>query len=149
MQQLISLLPVAALIVVGFFVIKALGKAASKNVPSLAALPQGGTMALQAPVANYAAAPAQRSNTPSFIQYEGAEDLAMPQGDPGQRLANALGSGQIHDALKIIEESPEDPEIKAIQARINVPLEQIKHMAKTKPQSVAMLLKGWMVEDMR
>jgi len=30
-----------------------------------------------------------------------------------------------------------------------VPLEQIKHMAKTKPQSVAMLLKGWMMEDMR
>lgn len=150
MQQLISLLPVAALIVVGFFVIKALGKAASKNVPSLAALPQGGTMALQAvPSAGYSPVPIQKSNTPSFIQYEGAEDIAMPQGDPGQRLANALGSGQIHDALKIIEESPEDPEIKAIQARINVPLEQIKHMAKTKPQSVAMLLKGWMMEDMR
>jgi flagellar M-ring protein FliF len=150
MQQLISLLPVAALIVVGFFVIKALGKAASKNVPTLAALPQGGTMALQAmPAQNYPTGSPQRPATPSFIQYEGAEDMAMPQGDVGQRLANALGSGQIHDALKIIEESPEDPEIKAIQARINVPLEQIKHMAKTKPQSVAMLLKGWMMEDMR
>jgi flagellar biosynthesis/type III secretory pathway M-ring protein FliF/YscJ len=30
-----------------------------------------------------------------------------------------------------------------------VPLEQIKHMAKTKPQAVAMLLKGWMMEDGR
>jgi flagellar biosynthesis/type III secretory pathway M-ring protein FliF/YscJ len=73
----------------------------------------------------------------------------MPQGDAGQRLASALGSGSIEDALRIIEEAPEDPEIKAIQARINVPLEQIKHMAKTKPQSVAMLLKGWMMEDGR
>lgn len=150
MQQLISLLPVAALIVVGFFVIKALGKAASKTVPTLAALPQGGTVALQAmPAQHYPTSAPQRPATPSYIQYEGAEDMAMPQGDVGQRLANALGSGQIHDALKIIEESPEDPEIKAIQARINVPLEQIKHMAKTKPQSVAMLLKGWMMEDMR
>ena len=64
-------------------------------------------------------------------------------------LASAIEGGDIDNALKIIEEMPEDDEIKAIRARINVPLEQIKHMAKTKPESVAMLLKGWMMEDMR
>ncbi len=151
MQQLISLLPVLALIVVGFFVIKALTKAASKNVPSLAALPQGGMVHMPVmPAQNYAQQPlAQKNATPSFIQYEGANDMAMPQGDAGQRLTHALDKGHIDDALRIIESMPEDPEIMAIQARINVPLEQIKHMAKTKPQSVAMLLKGWMMEDMR
>lgn len=152
MQQLISLLPVMALIVVGFLVIKALGKTASTRVPTLAALPAGGhaPLAMQ-PVAAPLGVTAQpqRPATPSFIQYEGMQDMPTPQSDAGQKLANALGSGQLDDALKIIEEMPEDPEIKAIQARINVPLEQIKHMAKTKPQAVAMLLKGWMMEDMR
>jgi flagellar M-ring protein FliF len=152
MQQIISLLPVLALIAVGFFVIKALGKAASKHVPTIAALPQGGAMPMPmpgAPAPAYAPAMAAKPAAPSFIQYQGMDDMAMPQGDAGQRLASALGSGSIEDALRIIEEAPEDPEIKAIQARINVPLEQIKHMAKTKPQSVAMLLKGWMMEDGR
>jgi flagellar M-ring protein FliF len=149
MQQIISLLPVIALIVVGFFVVKALTKAASKNVPSLAALPQGGAMQMPAmPAPNYGV-PATRGATPSFIQYEGADEEAASAGDAGQRLTHALDRGHIDDALRIIESMPEDPEIKAIQARINVPLEQIKHMAKTKPQSVAMLLKGWMMEDMR
>jgi flagellar biosynthesis/type III secretory pathway M-ring protein FliF/YscJ len=150
MQQIISLLPVFALIVVGFFVIKALTKAASKNVPSLAALPQGGVMHMPAmPAPAYGHPAAQKHATPSFIQYEGSDDMAMSPGDAGQRLTHALDSGKIDDALRIIESMPEDPEIMAIQARINVPLEQIKHMAKTKPQSVAMLLKGWMMEDMR
>ncbi len=150
MQQLISLLPVLALIVVGFFVIKALTKAASKNVPSLAALPQGGVMHMPvSPAPAFAQQPVTKGGAPSFIQYEGVNDSAMSQGDAGQRLTHALDKGHIDDALRIIESMPEDPEIMAIQARINVPLEQIKHMAKTKPQSVAMLLKGWMMEDMR
>ena len=151
MQQIISLLPVLALVIVGFLVIRALGKAASTRVPTLAALPQGGALPVQPVTMAPAVSPAIASKpaTPSFIQYQGMDDMAMPQGDAGQRLASALGSGSIEDALRIIEEAPEDPEIKAIQARINVPLEQIKHMAKTKPQSVAMLLKGWMMEDGR
>src|SRR5690349_1692777 len=142
MQQIISLLPVIALFVVGFLVIKALGKVASKHVPSMGALPGGGQVMMAMPGAQ--AQPqlgmtAQRSGAPSFIQYEGLQDMQTPIGDAGQRLADALGSGKIEDALRIIEATPEDPEIKAIQARINVPLEQIRHMAKTKPQAVAML----------
>lgn len=151
MQQIISLLPVIALVVVGFLVIKALGKVASKNVPSMASLPMGGQMMMAVPANQQQPqlVAQQKSGAPSFIQYEGLQDMQTPMGDAGQRLADALGSGKIEDALKIIESTPEDPEIKAIQARINVPLEQIKHMAKTKPQAVAMLLKGWMMEDGR
>ncbi len=152
MQQLISLLPVIALVIVGFLVIKALSKTASTRVPTLAALPAGGHGALpmNPTVAPFSMqAQQQKPAVPSFIQYEGMHDMPTPQSDAGQKLATALGSGQLDDALRIIEEMPEDPEIKAIQARINVPLEQIKHMAKTKPQAVAMLLKGWMMEDMR
>jgi flagellar M-ring protein FliF len=151
MQQIVSLLPVIALVVVGFLVIKALGKVASKNVPSLAGLPGGGQIAMAMPMQAQPqlGAIAQKPGAPSFIQYEGLQDMQTPMGDAGQRLADALGSGKIEDALRIIESTPEDPEIKAIQARINVPLEQIKHMAKTKPQAVAMLLKGWMMEDGR
>ena len=155
MQQIISLLPVLALIVVGFFVIRAITKAAAKrNVFGLMALPTGGpAVALpqgQMPAVNpMLSQKAAASAAPSFIQYEGMHDMPSPQGSAGQKLATALGTGQIEDALRIIEEMPEDPEIKAIQARINVPLEQIKHMARTKPQAVSMLLKGWMMEDMR
>ena len=153
MQQLISLLPVIALVIVGFLVIKAITKVAANRAPTLSALTAGGMalpMQAQGAAGQPMARPGQTQASPSFIQFDpSAMDEPMTAANAGMRLEKALGSGQIDAALRIIEEMPEDPEIKAIQARINVPLEQIKHMAKTKPQSVAMLLKGWMMEDMR
>ncbi|HXH62207.1 MAG TPA: flagellar M-ring protein FliF C-terminal domain-containing protein [Fimbriimonadaceae bacterium] len=145
LQQFISILPVLALLVVGFMVVRAIAKvAAQRNVFTTAALPQGGEMNIQMlqPVKRHAPAPALTDEATRA-------EYGSPTGEAGQALATALDSGRIDDALKIIEEMPEDPEIKAIQSRINVPLEQIKHMAKTKPESVAMLLKGWIMEDMR
>ncbi|MEX2244999.1 MAG: flagellar M-ring protein FliF C-terminal domain-containing protein [Fimbriimonadaceae bacterium] len=153
MQQLISLLPVLALVVVGFLVIKAITKVAANRAPTMSALTATGmALPMQAQLTQGQQPQRQAGATasPSFIQYDpSAMEEPMTAANAGSRLEKALGSGQIDAALRIIEEMPEDPEIKAIQARINVPLEQIKHMAKTKPQSVAMLLKGWMMEDMR
>ncbi|MCH8977775.1 MAG: hypothetical protein IH945_00840 [Armatimonadetes bacterium] len=147
MQQAISLLPVLALIVVGFLVIRAITKVAAKRAPTYA-LAAGGALPMTADAQpdNY---PTRGQPAASSEQNEVLADLPAPKGEAGQALATALDSGKIDDALRIIEEMPEDPEIKAIQSRINVPLEQIRHMAKTKPESIAMLLKGWMLEDLR
>ncbi len=145
MQQILSILPVIALFIVGFMVVKAITKAAASRsgTTMMQALPQGGMMQMP----HYPAAPI--GGAVANQRDQSVEMFPSPQGQAGKALVSAMESGKIDDILRIIEEAPEDPEIKAIQARINVPLEQIKHMAKTKPESVAMLLKGWMMEDMR
>lgn len=148
MQQIISLLPVLALIVVGFLVIRAISKVAAKRTPAYA-LAAGGALPMAASEQPNYPTPGPAQPVVSSDTTEALADMPTPKGEAGQALASALDSGKIDDALKIIEEMPEDPEIRAIQSRINVPLEQIKHMAKTKPESVAMLLKGWMLEDLR
>lgn len=144
LQQLLSILPVIALFVVGFMVVKAITKVAAvrSSTTMVHALPQGGVIQMQS-------MPVPQQQMRQIAQEQQYDPFPSPQGQAGKALVNAMESGQIDDMLRIIEEAPEDPEIKAIQSRINVPLEQIKHMAKTKPESVAMLLKGWMMEDMR
>lgn len=144
LQQIISLLPVLALVVVGFLVIRAISKAASKTRTVYALAPAGPAIAQP----QYPTGPTDEEISKN-LKHEAFQDMPAPETEAGQALASAIEGGDIHDALKIIEEMPEDDEIKAIRARINVPLEQIKHMAKTKPESVAMLLKGWMLEDLR
>ena len=39
--------------------------------------------------------------------------------------------------------------IRSIRSKVNVPLEQIKKLAKERPSTVAMLLKSWMLEERR
>ena len=37
--------------------------------------------------------------------------------------------------------------IKGISRKVNVPLEQIKKMSSDRPETVAMLIKGWLLEE--
>jgi flagellar biosynthesis/type III secretory pathway M-ring protein FliF/YscJ len=39
--------------------------------------------------------------------------------------------------------------VKGITAKVNVPLEQIKRMCQDRPEAVAMLIKGWLLEEKR
>ncbi len=112
MQQIISMLPIAALIFVGFLVAKAIGKAAKPVM--VGALPGGGTLALE----------------------DGYED--------GQSMLDRHyehGEGHPHP-----EEEPQE-EIAQIQEKLNLPLEQLKRMSDEKSESVAMLMKSWILED--
>ena len=150
-QQIISIVPVFALVVVGFLVLRSIGKFANKQRVVYAALPGGGVPMSGAPVVSSHGAASIVGSSPAGAQgsLEGARGVAKGDTEAGQQLNEAIESGNTLEALRIIEQAPDDPEVLAIKQRVDVPLEQIKHMAKTKPETVAMLLKGWMMEDMR
>ena len=151
-QQIISIIPVIALVVVGFLVMRSIGKFAKKQRVVYAALPAAGALPISgAPVAGRqgAASIVGSSGAGAPGSIESARGAPTGDGEAGQQLSEAIESGNTAEALRIIEQAPDDPEVLAIKQKVDVPLEQIKHMAKTKPETVAMLLKGWMMEDMR
>lgn len=129
MQQMLSLLPIGALLLVGFMVAKSIGKIPGKTLTM--ALPQGGSMPISIDALETAsdALPAGRTSVQSLAANE-------------PELAEALESMGI-------EHIDETVDVEAIRQRIDLPLEQIRKMAKQKPQAVAMLLKSWLLEDRR
>lgn len=112
MQQIFSLLPILALVAMGFVVIKAMAKTAKSGNMLVAALPSGGTVAVG------------RSG-------EGASRAIVPS-DSTLRYAPA-------------HEEPID--IESISTKVSRPLESIKRMSDEKPEVVAMLIKGWLLEE--
>lgn len=140
-QQIFSILPVAALVIVAFLVIKALTKMGKDITPA------GGNLVLSTP---------------------GGQMLALPAGgiDVSERTARSLGI--VDDMIEVEEEDPENPEgpklkkkrkrrpeddedleIDSIRRKVNIPLEQIKQMATDRPEMIAMLLKSWLADERR
>lgn len=144
-QQMVSLLPILALVVVGFLVIRAIGKAARPDV-LVTALPDGRVLPLGA------GGMALGHDTGGHGVHRGG---AGSTGAGGAGSHPALGSGS--DGEPHFEDEPEiegyDPvtgqPIRSIRSKVNVPLEQIKKLAKERPSTVAMLLKSWMLEERR
>jgi len=134
MQQIISLLPIAALLVVGFLVVKAIGKVAKEQNVLVHALPDGRIVTAGAAGGSYA-----------------MPELAARTGGSTQSLA-ADSRSESHSetpGLRIRDAEPEIEEVDAIRQKLNVPLEQIKRMAHDRPDTVAMLLKTWLLEERR
>lgn len=75
---------------------------------------------------------------------------ALPAGRTSVQ-ALAANEPELAEALESmgIEHIDESVDVEAIRQRIDLPLEQIRKMAKQKPQAVAMLLKSWLLEDRR
>lgn len=119
-QQALSVLPIAALLLVGFMVVKALGKVSKSETVMIQATPGGALV----PMPAAGAAPA-------------IEAVAGGGATPHRPAAQAAE----HPAIPM--------DVGEIQERLDVPLEQIKRMASDRPESVAMLLKSWLVEDRR
>ncbi|MBX3111479.1 MAG: hypothetical protein KF857_05655 [Fimbriimonadaceae bacterium] len=150
--QIIQALPAVALIVAGFMVVRALGKhlgsvTGQVTAPSLAiegggALP--GNMVqigpdgvrMSAESANALQA-LEGESTPEEVQAKEAAEEAMRETERTAQVMAALG----------IDEEDSSVDVSAIKAKINVPLEQIKKMAKKRPEIVAMLLKSWLMEE--
>lgn len=120
MQQVLSLLPIAALLLVGFMVVKALGKVS-------------------------------KSETVMIHASAGGDLVPMPAGNPAPAIESGSGATPVahrpDTASGGQQAIPQD--VGEIQERLDVPLEQIKRMATDRPESVAMLLKSWLVEDRR
>jgi flagellar M-ring protein FliF len=128
MQQIISLIPVVALIVVGFLVIKSIGKAASGNANVLIAAHSGGGYT---PIGGARAA-VQQPQTGTAIQSSAAP--ASLQNEPEQSFRP-----QVQEADR--------PQPIVIQEKYDENLEAILHMADRKPEKIALLIKSWILEE--
>ena len=151
MQQLISLLPVVALVVVALFLMKALGKALKTPTQTLA-LANGQTISLPANIDPQVLALIERSaTTPSLASAASAGDsMALARssrsedGDDRDPYAD-LPEGVLRPGEDDDDDLPID--VASIKQRVDVPLEQIRKMAKKNPEVVATMLKTWMMED--
>lgn len=139
MQQILSILPIAALIVVGLLVVKSIGKLAARPpTPMLAAA--GGPLLSMAPDGAAALhAPAKALS---------AASLALPDIVKQKALEAGITEEQLHAAMEEAGEAGISlDDIPSIKAKVNVPLEQIKRMAHERPETVAMLIKSWLIEE--
>lgn len=120
-QQIFSLIPMLALVGVGFMVVRALGKSLRPGAPlEMVALPAG---------------------TPA--QVGGGGGMSAPVAAVGREVA----AQQIATEMRARSEPAPQEEIDAIPEQLNVPAEQIKKMAQERPEAVAVLVKSWLLED--
>ncbi len=142
-QQLLAMLPIVALVVVGFMVMRALSKTAKAIAPApvVASLPGGGTLAMEMPSM-------QREDQGGFEVKPALPEYVMQQMSPEQ-VIEFQQTGELAESLRNLASSmAQKPiEIGAIPEKVHVPLEQLRHLSTTKPQAVADLLKTWILED--
>jgi flagellar M-ring protein FliF len=125
-QQILSLLPLAALLFVGVMVVRSISKATKSENVLVAATPDG----------RWVPVPAGSVASSELAVYEG-DDVEGIESAAAADVARALQSGQpIED-------------IGSIDSKIDVPLEQIKKMTNERPEAVAMLIKSWLLEEKR
>ena len=137
MQQMLSLLPVAALLIVAVVVLKAIAKAAKAQTVMVHALPDGTLMATGGGL------PAGRSthhegndSTHAYADHHHDEPHSANSNHEGLPQLQRRGIGQTED-------------VGDIEERMNRPLEQLKRMAADRPDSVGLLIKSWMLEERR
>jgi flagellar M-ring protein FliF len=129
MQKIISMLPIVAILLVGFMILRAMSKAGARSYAS-------------------------RSEYVPMSLPSGSEESALPFGESDPELPVAarfpseggeLGAG---GSMELPQRPELDLEnIQPIPDKVDVPLEQVKKMAAEKPESVALLIKTWLAED--
>jgi flagellar biosynthesis/type III secretory pathway M-ring protein FliF/YscJ len=138
------MLPILVLLILGLFVVKAISRALPKPEPATAlaaASPGSGSMTYNVSGGGHSGtSPGQRQAIAGAVGAEGEETTAADH-DPD--VAEALQ--RFHSA----PEGEEDVALEDIHEKVDVPLEQIKKLSKQRPETVAMLLKGWMMDDRR
>lgn len=151
MQQVISLLPVGALILVAVFLMKSLSSTIKKSQHQTLVLSNGERLTVPAnsdpkllALIEEASRPIQMS-LPSSIDMDHIEE-EFEEVDPETGETVMVTRKK---AKKLHEEEDDDLDVESIKKRVDVPLEQIRKMSKRNPEAVAMLLKSWMMEEAR
>ncbi|MBS1709244.1 MAG: hypothetical protein JSS65_11070 [Armatimonadetes bacterium] len=149
MNQIVQLLPAAALLIAGFMVVKALGKHLSAQAPAPMLAASNG-MALPGNVVQIGPGGSVHM-TPEAAQAlqaleEDKAEASEREREIEEKIRESEATAQVMAALGI-DEDDNSVDVAAIKAKINVPLEQIKKMAKKRPEIVAMLLKTWLTEE--
>ena len=145
-QQYISMLPVAALLVVGFLVVRTIGKFGK---PAISEAKQGAMAALGG--GGLALAGAGGSGVSGGVSaLEGGSPLeaALQSHFSEGGGPMGLGSGVAGSEGGIEFESDEERiRISKIKERTSIPLEQIRQMSAERPEAVAMLVKSWLMDE--
>lgn len=135
MQQIISLIPVFALLIVGFLVIKAIAKTAGNNrnvMVTAGAIGRGG---------GYASLPAGSTQ----MQQQNAL-VAVDASRPASEYPDDLGEAARKRVASIKQNRPD---VEEIPEKFDLNLAQLLKMAEQRPESVAMLVKSWLLEETR
>jgi flagellar M-ring protein FliF len=141
-QQVISMLPMIALIGVGFFVLRQVVRMAKPPQVTL-------TDAVELPEA------LPGSTITGGIDIAGMEitpeALMEVNGGvlPKDVKINPQTGLVVLDGTENLSEEDRMRIVKGITTKVNVPLEQIKRMCQDRPEAVAMLIKGWLLEEKR
>lgn len=135
-QQFLSMLPIGALLLVGFMVSKSLAKIPGRTLTM--ALPQGGTMSVV--TGQGGNSDSMSSGSPSLPGGESQVTSLATLAETEPELAMALQSMGI-------EHIDDTVDVESIRQRIDLPLEQIRKMARQRPKAVALLLKSWILEE--
>ncbi len=156
MQQMVSLLPVAALLVIGFILTKSLGKALKKSPMQQMVLSNGQTISLPAgtdpellALIEGAALNGSGSALPNLgsinadVEEEWEEETTGELDESGEPVIQRKKKKKKLYA----DDDDDDVDVAGIKRKVDVPLEQIKKMAKKNPEAVAMLLKSWVLEE--
>ncbi len=127
MQQLFSLIPIVALLLVAFMVVKQIGK--FSRVETVMVTTDGQMM------------PLPLGEAPTGLPMNAA------QIERAQGTGEGLKAVEAPHTLSEIAALEGPVEINRIQNKVNVPLEQIKKMGEERPEVVAMLIKSWLLEE--
>ncbi len=141
MQQILSFLPIAALLIVAFMVVKSIGKLASRPMSPMMMTAGGPSLQMSPEMAALVQSPKALDNNSSnrYTLPEIVKQKALEAGISEEQLQAAIE--EAGEAGISIEDIP------SIKARVNVPLEQIKKMVQERPETVAMLIKSWLIEE--
>ncbi|MBX3115504.1 MAG: hypothetical protein KF836_13135 [Fimbriimonadaceae bacterium] len=153
MQQIISLLPVAALILVAVFLMKSLSSTIKKSQHQTLVLSNGERLTVPANSDPKLLALIEEASRPITMSLPGNiepeyEDEEFEEVDP-ETGETVVVTRQKPKKKKFDDEEDEDLDVESIKKRVDVPLEQIRKMSRRNPEAVAMLLKSWMMEEAR
>lgn len=139
LQQVLSVLPIAALLIVGIMVVKQIGKLGK---PTYASVTTADGQVLQVPMVNghvstsYAMANHQDHHEPSHSDHLSNSLSRYTE----EELAQMTEDGIIY------RDNGEIVEVEKIREKKSVHLSAIKQMAKDRPEPTAMLIKTWLAE---
>ncbi len=162
MKQLLSFLPILAILAVGYMLSKSLKKVASEKADLLAATASQRTFSLSQGSYQAALPGSQNFQQEGNLSPSNGVNALLPGSteliNPDIGNFNGFSPGNSPEAAQkspqrayekvqwVSGENGEPIRIDAIQDKINVPLEQIKKMADEKPDLIAMLIKTLLAE---
>jgi flagellar M-ring protein FliF len=150
MQQMISLLPVIALVGVALILMKSLGSAIKKSANQTLVLSNGEKITIPLntdpkllALLESASRPVAVASLPNLEEeYEEVVEESVDENGETVVTKTRRKKKNMYE-----EDELDDPDIESIERKIDVPLEQIRKMARNNPEAVSMLLKSWMMEE--